>query len=202
MDQVLGFERAPNRANPPVHHVARRDDVHTGLRLNQRLLYQYLYGFVVQDVAVFAGVGVEQAVLAMAGERVERHVGHHAKLWKACFQRPYHPGHQTVRVQRFLAIGRLERSVDHRKQRHHRYAQADAFFRDRQQQIEAEPLDAGHRRHSLTPLLSVQHKYRVDQVMGAEGVFAHQVACEGVATQAARTGEGVGRKGGHGRVGS
>jgi hypothetical protein len=62
-------------ADPSVHHVAGRHDVHAGLRLGQRLLDQHFHGFVVQDVA---GV-VQQAVLAVAGEGVQRHIGHHAQ---------------------------------------------------------------------------------------------------------------------------
>ena len=39
-------------------------------------LHQHLDGLVVEDVAGF----VEQAVLAVAGEGVQRHVGHHAQV--------------------------------------------------------------------------------------------------------------------------
>ena len=75
----LAFQRAADRADAPVHHVAGRDDVHARLGLRQRLPHQHLDGLVVQDVAGL----VEQAVLAVAGERVQRDVGHHAQLGEA-----------------------------------------------------------------------------------------------------------------------
>jgi hypothetical protein len=65
-----------DRADAAVHHVAGRDDVDAGLGLHQRLLRQHGHGLVVEDVA---GV-VEQAVLAVAGEGVQRHVGEQAQL--------------------------------------------------------------------------------------------------------------------------
>ena len=77
------FERLADGADAAVHHVAGRDDVDAGLGLHQRLLVQHGHGLVVEDVA---GV-VEQAVLAVAGERVERDVGQHAEPGKRAFSR-------------------------------------------------------------------------------------------------------------------
>ena len=73
------LERLADRADAAVHHVARRDDVDAGLGLHQRLLRQHRHGLVVEDVAG----RVEQAVLAVRGERVERDVGHQAELGEA-----------------------------------------------------------------------------------------------------------------------
>ena len=42
------LERVAHRADAPVHHVARRDDVGAGLGVRQRLLHQRLDGHVVQ----------------------------------------------------------------------------------------------------------------------------------------------------------
>ena len=70
------FQRRADGADAAVHHVAGRDDVHAGLGLRQRLADQHLHGLVVEDVAGF----VEQAVLAVAGEGVQRHVGHDAQV--------------------------------------------------------------------------------------------------------------------------
>ena len=88
------FQRAADRADAAVHHVARRDDVDAGLGLHQRLADQHLHGLVVEDVA---GV-VEQAVLAVAGVRVERHVGHQPELRKARLQRAHRARHQALGV--------------------------------------------------------------------------------------------------------
>ena len=64
-----------DRADPPVHHVGGRDDVAAGLGLDDRLPLQDLDGLVVRDVAV-----ADHAVMAVRGERVERHVAQHAEI--------------------------------------------------------------------------------------------------------------------------
>jgi hypothetical protein len=194
VDQAGGFQRLADGADAPVHHVAGRDDVHAGFGLGERLLDQHLDGFVVQDVAGL----VEQAVLAVAGEGVQRHVGHHAQAGKFFFSARTTRGHQAVGVgglaaDRVFQRGRLITG----KQRHHRDAQLDAVFGHRQQQVQAQALHAGHRGHGLAAVAAVQHEHRVDQVVGADRVLAHQVAGEIVAAQAARGGLG-----GRGRAGS
>ncbi len=72
VDAAVALERAADRADAAVHHVARRDDVDAGGGLDQRLARQHRHRLVVEDVA---GV-VDQAVLAMRGVRIEGDVGH------------------------------------------------------------------------------------------------------------------------------
>ena len=74
------------------------------MRLRQRLLHQHGGCLVVQDVALGFGPGVGQAVLAVAGKRVQRHIGHDAQLGKFFFQGAHHAGHQAVRVERLGAV--------------------------------------------------------------------------------------------------
>jgi hypothetical protein len=193
VDQAAGLQRRPDGADPAVHHVAGGDDVHTGFGLGERLIHQHPDGFVVQDVA---GV-VQQAVLAVAGEGVERHVGHHAQTGKLFLQRPHHGGHQAVGVGRFAADRVFQRGADHREQRHHRDAQLHAVLGHRQQQVQAQAFHAGHGGHGLAAALAFEHEHRVDQVVDADRVLAHQVAGEFVAAQAARTAVGVGGVQGH-----
>ena len=69
--------------------------------LHQRLLRQHRDRLVVEDVAAV----VEQAVLAVAGERVERHVGQHAQLGEALLQLAHGARHQAVGVERLAAVG-------------------------------------------------------------------------------------------------
>jgi hypothetical protein len=101
--------------------------------LHQRLLDQHFDGLVVQDVA---GV-VEQAVLAVAGERVERHVGHHAQLREFLLQRRTTRG-TSLRDSRLRGRRASSARIDDREQRQHRDAQGHALLRHRQQQVEAE----------------------------------------------------------------
>ena len=73
--KLRGIERLADRADAPVHHVGGRDDVAAGFRLHQRLLDQHRDGFVVEDDAV-----AQQAVMAVAGEGIERHVAEDADV--------------------------------------------------------------------------------------------------------------------------
>ena len=49
-------------------------------------------------------------------------------------------------------------------------------FEGLDQQIDTDPLDAGHRRDRLTLPLVLEHEYRVDEVIRTEPGFAHQAA--------------------------
>jgi hypothetical protein len=91
----------------------------------QRLLGQRLEGLVVHHVAARVG-GVDQAVLAVAGVGIERHVGDHAQLGEARLQRLHGARHQALGIPGLLGAGRLAGAVDHREQRQRRHAQAQA----------------------------------------------------------------------------
>jgi hypothetical protein len=162
VDQALRLQRAADGADAAVHHVAGRHDVHAGLGLHQRLLAQHGHGLVVEDVA---GV-VEQAVLAVAGEGVQRHVGQQAQVGEALLQLAHRARHQAVGVGGLAAVGRLQRRVDHREQRHHRHTQLHAVFGHREQAVQAAALHAGHAGHVLHLALAVEHEHRQDQVVG------------------------------------
>ena len=183
------FESRSNRSDPAVHHVAGRDDVHAGLGLHQRLLGQHGHGAVVDDVAAV----VQQPVLAVTGEGVERHVGQDAQFGEAFLQFANGARHQPGRVGGLASVGRLQRGLDHREQRHHRDAQRDAFLGRGEQPVDAAPLHAGHAGHVLRLLRAVEHEHRQDQVFGRQALLAHQRTGEGVAAQAAGAAGGVGR---------
>jgi len=118
VDQLPCVERCTDRADPPVHHVGGRDDVHAGLRLGQRLLLEDGDGLVVQDVPGL----VEDAVLAVGRVGVQRHVGHHAELGKALLDLVHDLRNQPFGVGRLPAVRRLERGLDRREERERRDA--------------------------------------------------------------------------------
>jgi hypothetical protein len=130
--------------------------------MHQRLLAQHGHGLVVEDVA---GV-VEQAVLAVAGVGVQRHVGQQPRPGKRCLS-AHGARHQAVGVGGLAAVGRLQRRLDDREQRHHRHAQLHALLGHRKQAVHAAPLHARHAGHVLHLALAVEHEHRQDQVFGA-----------------------------------
>ena len=67
-------------------------------RLHQRLLDQHGDGFVVEDDAV-----AQQAVMAVAGEGIERHVAQHADLGHFFLDGADGAADQIVRIERFAA---------------------------------------------------------------------------------------------------
>ena len=75
MDQPGAFKRAADGADAPIHHVGGRDDVGAGIGVRARLAHQRLDRFVVQHIACL----IDQTVLAMGGEGIERHIGDHAQ---------------------------------------------------------------------------------------------------------------------------
>ena len=113
MDVSGILEGLANCADPPIHHVARCDDVDPGRRLHQRLGAQPGDRLVVEYISA----GVDQPILAVRGVRVERDVGEHAELRQARLQRPHRARYQALRIGGFPPVLALERGVDHRKQR-------------------------------------------------------------------------------------
>ena len=92
-------------------------------------------------------------------------------------------GYQAMGVCRFYAVGRFQVTADDRKQGHDRNAQAHAFLGHMQQQIKAHAIDPGHRGNRLTPVLSFKEKYRIDQIVDAQSVFANQSSAEVISAQ-------------------
>ena len=171
----------PAASSAAVHHVGRRDDVGARCGVRQRLLHQHRRGDVVHHVAVV----VDDAVLAVRGVRVEGDVGDHPERRHGLLERADRALHQSFRVPGLAAVERLGRAVRHREQRERRDAQPHQFLGLLDQFVDADPLDAGHRRyrHALPGALDDEH--RVDQVVGGQPCLAHQPAGERVPAHAA-----------------
>jgi len=194
VDVAFLLQHRAHRADAAVHHVARGDDVDAGLGLHARLADQHRHGGVVDDVARL----VEQAVLAVRRERIERDVGHHAQVGEMLLQRAHGARDQAVGVERLGAIGRLQRRLDGREQRQRGHAERHAFLGHVQQPVDAQALHAGHALDVLRLVLAFDDEDREDQVAGAQAVFADQFAAEGIAAQPARATCRVGGQKGHG----
>ena len=128
----------------------------------------------------------------MAGEWIQRDVGHDAQAGEFLLERLHHPWHQAGRIERFAAVGRFEGCIDDRKQGHHRYAQCDALLRHRHQQVKAQTFNAGHGCNSFAAFFSIEHKDGVDQIMRRQRVFTNQVASEFITPQTPGAANGKG----------
>ena len=73
--ETRGIEAFADRADAAIHHVGRRDDVAAGFGLNERLADQHGDGLVVEDDVV-----AQQAVMAVAGIGIERHIAKDADV--------------------------------------------------------------------------------------------------------------------------
>ena len=62
-------------------------------------------------------------------------------------------------------------------------------------ETEAQAVDARHRGHGIAFFLAFLHEHRIDQVVGRQRMLPHQVAGEGIATQAPRPAGGEHGKG-------
>ncbi|MNO83942.1 hypothetical protein D3C76_752690 [compost metagenome] len=193
------FESLADRLDATVHHVRRRDDLGAGFGMGQGLADQCVDGDVVLHIAFF----VENTVLAMGGERVQRDVGDHPQFRELRTQGTGGALGNTVRVPGFGGIQRLEFCRGHREQRQRRNPQLDPFCRFFQQQIDGQALDARHRGHRFATVFTVQHEHRQDQVIDGQDVFTDQTTREVVTTIAAQAGcreQTVGGGKAHGRL--
>ena len=151
--------------------------------MRDRLFLQNGIGFIVEDIASL----VDHTVLAVAGVGVQRDIGDHAQVWKVVFQRPHDRWHKAIWVERFFAPGGFQRCLDHGKQRNCRNPQGSGFLAYRQELVEGQSFDTGHRRYCFAALFTRQNEHGIDEISRCQNRFAHQVAQKAGATQAAHT---------------
>ena len=128
VDEVPGFQGLANGTNAAVHHVTGRHNINARFGLREGLLHQHFNGGLVHDVAVLSRVRVREPVLPVAGEGVQRHIGHHTQVRKFFFKRSHHAGDQTLGVQGFAPVPGFKRGVNDREQSHDRNTQLDALL--------------------------------------------------------------------------
>jgi hypothetical protein len=116
---------------------------------------------------------VEQAVLAVAGVRVERDVGHDSQRRKAGLQSPDGARYQALRIPGRFRVQRFESRLDDREQRHRRNAQRDTALGIAEQQVDTLARYAGQRRHLLFAIAAVENKYRINEIGTGKRGFAH-----------------------------
>ncbi len=125
-------EFSADATDAPIHHVRWRHHVGAGLGMAERLLRQHFQRLVVQHVACF----VDQAILTVTGVRIERDVGDYPEIREFTLQRLDRARNQAIFVECLFGAQRLQRDIDHRKQRQRRNAQIDGTLGSFQQEIE------------------------------------------------------------------
>jgi hypothetical protein len=148
--------------------------------VGQGLLDQHVHGLVVNHVALV----VDQAVLAVRGEGIQRDVGDDPEGGEALLQRRHGPLGQAFRIPRLARVIGLAVRRHHRKQRDGRDAQFEAAFGGRQQAVDRHALDTRHGGHVFGGVVALEHEYRPDQVAGGQEGLAHQAAGELVGAHA------------------
>ena len=148
------------------------------------------HGAVVDDVAAV----VEQPVLAVAGEGVERHVGQHAQFAgsassaRAPRAAPGRPGWWPRGRRASSATGSITGNSAITGMPSATHSSAAANSRSMLRRCTPGMLGT-----SCVWLRAVEHEHRQDQVLRRQALLAHQCAGEGVAAQAARAAGGIGR---------
>jgi len=167
--------------------------------MRQRLPDQRIDG----DVVLHVAVGIQDAVLAVGGERIERYVGDDPQFREALTQRAGGVLGNAVRVPGFGGVERLLLQRRHREQRQRRDAQRHQLLGFLEQQVDGQALHAGHRRHRLATVLAIKDEHRQDQVVHRQHVLAYQATGKVVATiapQASGRKQAIGRNETHGRT--
>ena len=155
--------------------------------MGKGLFHQSFHRHVVQDVT---GV-VDDAVLAVGRERVQRHVGDDPELRQRGLERPDGALGQALGVPGLPPVQRLCSRVGHREDGQRGDAQPLPGLRLLDQEVHGQPLDARHGGDRLPLSLALEDEDRVDQVIRGQDGFPHQAASEGVAPHPAHAGGGV-----------
>jgi hypothetical protein len=167
--------------------------------MGQRLLDQCVDG----DVVLYITLFIQDAILPVGGERVQRHVGDHPKLGETLAQGAGCALGNAFRVPGLGGVQGLEPGRRDREQRQRRDPQFNPLRRLFEQQINGQALDTRHRRHRFPAIFAIEHKHRQDQIIHRQYVFTDQAARKIITTVAAQAGSGKQALGGgkaHGRL--
>ncbi|RMQ92809.1 hypothetical protein ALP97_05210 [Pseudomonas salomonii] len=199
IDVAGQFQGFANRLDAAVHHVRRRHHLGACRRMGQGLLDQRIDSDVVLNITVF----VENAILAVGGERVQRHVGDHTQFREPLTQGTGGALGDAFRVPGFGGVEGLEFRRCHREQCQRRNPQFNPTSRLFKQQINGQALHTRHRRHGFPTIFAVQHKHRQDQIIRRQYVFTYKAARKIITAIASQTGGGeqaIGRGKAHDRL--
>ncbi len=144
-------------------------DIAAGLGLGQRLLHQHRDRLVVEDAAV-----LDQPVMAVAGEGIERDVAEHADVGNSFLIARTAWQTRLSGIERFRALLVAQRRLGEGEQRDARDVQLGGALGIAHDLVDGEPIHARHRGHRRAGVAAVHHEHRPDQVVGGQHVLAHQ----------------------------
>ena len=164
-------ERHADRTDASVHHVRGRDDIAARIGLHQGLPGQDLDGLVVQDHAV-----LQQSVMAVAGERIERDIAQDADLGHGFLDRAHGTAHQVLGIDGLAATLVAQARIGIGKDRDTGDGELGGAFDVAHGFLDRQPVDTRHGRNRRSPGLPVDNEDRPDQVGGGQFVLAHHAA--------------------------
>ena len=135
----------------------------------KRLAHQHRDGLVVEDPAV-----LDQAVMAVAGERIERDVAEQAKAGEFLLDGAHRAADEIVRIDRLGTVFVAQRGLGVGKQRDAGDVKLHRAFGLAHRLVDAEPVDPRHRGDRYALVMTVDHEERPDQVVRGENVFPDQ----------------------------
>ncbi|QTK78957.1 hypothetical protein AT6N2_C1172 [Agrobacterium tumefaciens] len=165
------IKTATNGADAAIHHLRWGDNVRTGFRLKDRRPDDLIHGLVVDDL-----VAAQDAVMAMAGEGVERDIGDHADIGDGFFDRKRRLIDQIVCFERVGAGLVAQLHLDIREGGDGGNAKVGRFLRCFHQLIDAHAVDAWHGRDRLKNIVARHDEHRPDEIVNGQAVFLHQTA--------------------------
>ena len=110
----------------------------------------------------------------MRSVRIQCDVGDDAEIGISRFDGLHRTLYKTVRIEALVAIERLVRIINNRKQSNSWNTEIDRFTQFREQAIDALTLHAWHGRHGLRAAFTVKHEDRVDQIRRRKVCFGHE----------------------------
>ena len=175
-------ERGPQRADAPVHHVARRHRVGPGLGLRDRGARQQLERGVVVDHAV----GAQHAAVTVARVLAQADVGEHEQLGVRRLDRARGElDHALVVPGARALLVLLGRQAE---QQHARDPERGGGARLVDRAVDRQVVDPRQRRDRRPPLSAGDHEHRVDQVLDRQLGLAHEPAQEAGAAKSSESG--------------
>ena len=165
------LEARADRADASVHHVGRRQNVRSGLRLHQRLANERLQRLVVGDLRA-----VQQAIMAVTRIGIEGDVEHNADVDAGILDRARRAADEVIGIERLARVRCAQLGLGVGKERDRRNAEARSLLGRGDDVVDRKAVDARHRRDRHALVAAFYDEEGPDQVGDAEAVLGDETA--------------------------